>query len=43
MTSQISHSDDSDMEPTCRVLLADDSLESQTLIQRYLQETHYQV
>ncbi len=43
MTSQISHSAGGDVEPTFRVLLADDSLESQALIQCYLQETPYQV
>ncbi len=43
MISQVSHSDGRDIEPKFRVLLADDSLESQALIQFYLQETHYQV
>lgn len=43
MASQIYHPDDAGSKPTFRVLLADDSLESQALIRCYLQDPPYQV
>ena len=43
MASRIFHAGDAGSKPTFRVLLADDSLESQALIRCYLQDPPYQI
>ena len=43
MASQLSRASDTGSEPICRVLLADDSRESQALIQLYLRGLPYQL